>query len=382
MVKRYRYKKAIGLEPVLFVLVFFGIFGAIGWRMGVVNMLSTIMATAYALLMNTCFFLMAISVVTGALSSLFSDFGFVALIDKLLSRLIGPIYDMPGASSLGVLNCYMSDNPAVLTLAKEDNFKRYFKKYQLPALTNIGTSFGMGLIVTATVLAIPLEGSATAALIGNLGAVVGSVVSVRLMLHFTKKAYGTEDYVEIDHEEDLPEGSRVVRAGGVGSRALSALLDGGKNGVEMGMAIIPGVVVVCTMVMLLTHGPGPDGIYTGEIGQGVPFLPWVGEKLSFILTPIFGFSNPEAISVPITALGAAGAAVGLAAKLVESGLANGNDLAVFTAMCMCWSGYLSTHIAMMDALDTQEMTGYALFSHTIGGLVAGAAAHFIYILVV
>ena len=260
MVKRYRYKKAIGLEPVLFVLVFFGIFGAIGWRMGVVNMLSTIMATAYDLLMNTCFFLMAISVVTGALSSLFSEFGFVALIDKLLSRLIGPIYDMPGASSLGVLNCYMSDNPAVLTLAKEDNFKRYFKKYQLPALTNIGTSFGMGLIVTATVLAIPLEGSATAALIGNLGAVVGSLVSVRLMLHFTKKAYGTEDYVEIDHEEDLPEGSRVVRAGGVGSRALSALLDGGKNGVEMGMAIIPGVVVVCTMVMLLTHGPGQDGI--------------------------------------------------------------------------------------------------------------------------
>ncbi|OFR32409.1 hypothetical protein HMPREF2892_08690 [Aerococcus sp. HMSC061A03] len=380
-VKQYRYKKAIGLEPIVFVVVFFGIFGAIGSRMGVVNMLSTIMATANDLLMNTCFFLMAISVITGALSSLFSEFGFVALIDKLLSRLIGPIYDMPGASSLGVLNCYMSDNPAVLTLAKEDNFKRLFKKYQLPALTNIGTSFGMGLIVTATVLAIPLEGAAMAALIGNLGAVIGSVVSVRLMLHFTKKVYGTTDYVETEHGENLPTGSRVVRSGGVGARILGSLLDGGKNGVEMGLAIIPGVLVVCTMVMLLTHGPGPDGTYTGELGQGVPFLPWLGEKLSFILTPIFGFSNPEAVSVPITALGAAGAAVGMAAKLVESGLANGNDLAVFTAMCMCWSGYLSTHIAMMDALDTQEVTGYALLSHTIGGLVAGAAAHFIYILV-
>ena len=49
----------------------------------------------------------------------------------------------------------------------------------------------------------------------------------------------------------------------------------------------------------------------------------------------------------------------------------GNDIAVFTAMCMCWSGYLSTHVAMMDSLHCSDMTGKAIFSHTIGGLAGG-----------
>ena len=58
----------------------------------------------------------------------------------------------------------------------------------------------------------------------------------------------------------------------------------------------------------------------------------------------------------MTALGAAGAAIGLVPGMVSEGLAGGNDIAVFTAMCMCWSGYLSTHAAMMDALKCPEMT--------------------------
>ena len=348
--------------------------------MGLKNMLMTVMTTAFDLLINTCFYIMAISVVTGALSSIFAEFGFIALVDQLLSKLIRPIYDMPGASSLGVLNCYLSDNPAILTLAQEDNFKRYFKRYQLPALTNIGTAFGMGLIVTATMLSAPIAGAAKSAVIGNIGAVIGSVVSVRLMLHKTKQVYGTQDWVEAEALADVPQGYRSIRPGGVGSRALSSLLEGGKSGIDMGFAIVPGVVIVCTLVLLLTNGPGPDGVYTGGLGEGVPVLPWIGGKLSFILRPLFGFSSAEAISVPVTALGSAGAAVALANNFAQMGLATGNDLAVFTAMCMCWSGYLSTHIAMMDALDTKEVTGYAIFSHTIGGIAAGAAAHIIYMI--
>ena len=102
--------------------------------------------------------------------------------------------------------------------------------------------------------------------------------------------------------------------------------------------------------------------------------------MSFILTPLFGFSSPEAIAVPITALGSTGAAIGTVTKMAEVGKVSGNDIAVFTAICMCWSGYISTHIAMMDALGTKEATGKALISHTIGGLVAGVAAHIIYML--
>lgn len=375
-----RFKKDIGLENFLCLGLFLTFFILIGRKMGGINMIKTMMNTGFDLLMNVCLYLMAIAVLAGAISGLFSEFGVIALVNKLLSKIMKPIYDLPGASSLGMLNCYLSDNPAILTLAHDDNFRRYFKKYQMPALTNLGTAFGMGLITTTTMMGLNVEGAVTSALIGNLGAVIGSIVSVRLMMHATKKMYGTTEFVEVKSSVEIPENSRVVREGSAGSRFIQAILDGGKVGVDMGLSIIPGVVIICTLVIILTNGPGAEGVYTGAANEGVGILPWIGSKLSFILSPLFGFSSPEAIAVPITALGSTGAAIGTVAKMAAVGKVSGNDIAVFTAICMCWSGYISTHIAMMDALGTKEATGKALISHTIGGLVAGAAAHILYMI--
>lgn len=375
-----RFKKDIGLENFLCLGLFLTFFILIGRKMGGINMIKTMMNTGFDLLMNVCLYLMAIAVLAGAISGLFSEFGVIALVNKLLSKIMKPIYDLPGASSLGMLNCYLSDNPAILTLAHDDNFRRYFKKYQMPALTNLGTAFGMGLITTTTMMGLNVEGAVTSALIGNLGAVIGSIVSVRLMMHATKKMYGTTEFVEVKSSVEIPENSRVVREGSAGSRFIQAILDGGKVGVDMGLSIIPGVVIICTLVIILTNGPGAEGVYTGAANEGVGILPWIGSKLSFILSPLFGFSSPEAIAVPITALGSTGAAIGTVAKMAAIGKVSGNDIAVFTAICMCWSGYISTHIAMMDALGTKEATGKALISHTIGGLVAGVAAHLLYML--
>ena len=375
-----RFKKDIGLENFLCLGLFLTFFILIGRKMGGINMIKTMMNTGFDLLMNVCLYLMAIAVLAGAISGLFSEFGVIALVNKLLSKIMKPIYDLPGASSLGMLNCYLSDNPAILTLAHDDNFRRYFKKYQMPALTNLGTAFGMGLITTTTMMGLNVEGAVTSALIGNLGAVIGSIVSVRLMMHATKKMYGTTEFVEVKSSVEIPENSRVVREGSAGSRFIQAILDGGKVGVDMGLSIIPGVVIICTLVIILTNGPGAEGVYTGAANEGVGILPWIGSKLSFILSPLFGFSSPEAIAVPITALGSTGAAIGTVAKMAAIGKVSGNDIAVFTAICMCWSGYISTHIAMMDALGTKEATGKALISHTIGGLVAGVAAHILYML--
>lgn len=375
-----KFKKDIGLENFVCVGAFLTFFILIGRQMGGINMVKTMMNTGYDLLMNVCFYLLAIAVLAGAISGLFSEFGVIALINKLLSKVMKPIYDLPGASSLGMLNCYLSDNPAILTLAYDNNFRRYFKKYQMPALTNLGTAFGMGLITTTTMMGMNVKGAVVSALIGNLGAVVGSIISVRLMIRACKKMYGTYDMVEVNSTVAIPENSRIIREGSVGSRFIQAILDGGKVGVDMGLSIIPGVVIICTLVIMLTKGPGAEGIYTGAANEGVAVLPWIGEKLSFILNPLFGFSSPEAIAVPITALGSTGAAIGTVSKMAEVGRVSANDIAVFTAICMCWSGYVSTHIAMMDALGTKEATGKALLSHTIGGIVAGIAAHIFYII--
>lgn len=375
-----KFKKEIGKEAFIFLFFFLAFFVGIGSVMGCTEMFKTMMLTGYQLLTSVCFYLMAVSVLAGGAAGLLSEFGVISLINRMLRPIIYPLYGLPGSSALGIMNCYLSDNPAILAFAQDDNFKRYFKKYQMAALTNLGTAFGMGLIITTTMMSLSVEGAMRAALVGNMGAVIGSVVSVRLMLRKTRAYYGTETMMAVSGGETIPEDMRVVREGSVGSRFIQSMLHGGKSGVDMGISIIPGVLLICTIVLMLTNGPGPDGMYTGAANEGVGLLPLLGSKLRFLLDPLFGFQSPEAIAVPITALGSSGAALGMVGDLVKKGAATGNDLAVFTAICMCWSGYFSTHIAMMDALDMKEMTGNAILSHTIGGLCAGVAAHLIWTL--
>lgn len=379
-------RKAVSLETFVVIIVVVGLFVYMGNVMGVGNMFNTLMYTAHDLLINTVFFIMAIAVLTGALSALMSEFGVIALINYLISPIMGPLYKLPGAAALGVVTTFLSDNPAIIGLANDKGFSRYFKDYQMPTLCNLGTSFGMGLIVWTFMgsLGNGVE-FMKAASIGVLGAVVGSIVSVRIMLYFTKKFYGvtskngTDTVGVYDGMRDVPEGSAV-------ERVLNAILEGGKNGVQTGMDIIPGVVVICTLVMILTSKGQVDAagniVYTGAAYEGVALIPKLGEIVSPIINPIFGFTSPEAIAFPITALGAVGAAMGMVPKLLAEGLIGGNDIAVFTALGMCWSGYLSTHVGMMDALGVRKLATKAIISHTIGGIIAGASAHFMYIILI
>ena len=374
MQDKFRYKKAIGPENLVALVLITVFFFFLGRQMGGIELVRSMFTIAYDLLINTVFYIMAAAVMAGALAGILTEFGVVALINRLLSPLMWPLYRLPGAAAIGIMTTFVSDNPAILTLCDDKRFRSYFKKYQLPALTNLGTSFGMGLIVIVFILSLdakPGESLGMAVLCGVLGALVGSIVSTRLMIRRTRKRFGTQAESE-ESRDETPDVSildyREVRTGGVMRRLMDALLEGGASGVKVGLDIIPGVLVICTLIILLTNSPS-DAL------PGVGVLPWLAGKLDFILVPVFGFSTPDAVAVPLTALGSAGASMGLIPELYASGRVHANDIAVFTAMCMCWSGYLSTHVAMMDALNHRELTGSAILSHTAGGLAAGVAAH-------
>ncbi|MFR4766261.1 MAG: hypothetical protein ACLUAF_09990 [Paraclostridium sordellii] len=378
--------KAVSTETFVFIGVLLIGFGYVGSKMGMGLMFKSIMNTAHDLLLNTVFLIMALAVLAGALSTLLSEFGVTSLLNKLFAGFMKPLYNMPGARIAGAVTTYLSDNPAIIAFANDKSFTKYFKNYQIPALCNLGTSFGMGLIVTTFMMTQGAEYVAPA-LVGNLAAIIGSIISVRIMLIFTKKYYNYNPKTEVKASGKIDAMEyREIRNGSLFQRVLDSMLEGGKNGVELGMAIIPGVLVVCTLVMLLTFGPSVDPktgaeIYTGAAYEGIALLPALGNKLMFILGPLFGFTNPQAMAFPITSLGAVGAAMSLVPKFISEGVITPNDIAVFTAMGMCWSGYLSTHVGMMDALNARDLTSKAIISHTIGGLCAGISAHFIYILI-
>ena len=361
------------IEAGVFLILFFGTFTFIGNRMGLPNMLNTIMQTSYRLLLDTVFYIMAITVLSGALGKLLTEFGVVRLLEVMLKPLMKPIFNLPGVAALGGLMTFLSDNPAIISLAKEKNFNRYFKKYQLISLTNFGTAFGMGLVV---VIFMAGRGFGFAAVIGLAGSIIGSIVSTRLMQRLTLKAYPHLD-AEIEEEDGNEHEISFKSEGSVFLRGLNSILDGGKTGVDLGLAIIPGVLIISTFVMILTFGPSAEG-YTGSAYEGIALLPYLAGKINFVFEWLFGFENPELIAFPITSLGAVGAALGLVPKFQAEGLIDGNAIAVFTAMGMCWSGYLSTHTAMLDSLGYRKLTSKAIISHTLGGLAAGISAHWIY----
>lgn len=378
MISNKRRVKVGNLETYIFMTILIVFFGYVGWTMGLNNMFSTFMETAHVLLLDTIFYIMAIAVLAGAFGGLLVEFGVVAWLNNFLVPLMEPIFKMPGATAIGGLTTYLSDNPAIISLAHDKEFRQFFKPYQVPVLCNFGTAFGMGLIVTSFMIG---KGFLIPALVGNAGAIIGCIVSSRLMLRSCKKIIGEKNYTD-DNEVEFSKEWRSVREGDVGFRFLEAFLEGGKMGVDTGLAIIPGVLVICTLILVLTFGPAnPEIGYQGLAFEGVGLLPKIGKLLFPLLKPLFGFTSPEAIAVPITALGAVGAALGLIPRFLESGLIGGGDIAVFTAMGMCWSGYLSTHVAMMDALGFRQLTSKAIFSHTIGGLAAGISAHLIYKLI-
>lgn len=374
-------KKSSGpaLNGVICLVIVIGFFAYLGISMGMANMLNTVMKTAHDLLINTVFYLMSICVLMGALSRLFAEFGVVSILEKLLRPLMKPLFNLPGVASLGAVMTFLSDNPAIISLSKDKRFSKYFKKYQLISLTNFGTAFGMGLIVIVFMMG---QGFFKESLIGLFGAFCGCIVSTRLMQRFTLKAfpqYLTEEACEGIEEEEAEEKEEEKKS--LFTRILDCLLDGGRSGVEVGMSIIPGVLIISTFVMILTFGPSASGAYTGAAYEGVEILPWLADKIDFVFKALFGFNDPHLVAFPITSLGAVGAALSLVPNFVANGWADGNAIAVFTAIGMCWSGFLSTHTAMLDSLGYRELTPKAILAHTIGGLAAAFAAHWSYVLV-
>lgn len=378
--KKKRALRRSTIEALVFLVILFAVSAVLANKMGGANLVKTIMNTAHDLLLNTVFYLMGITVLTGALSKLMSEFGVVKLLERILRPLMKPLYNLPGVSALGAVMTFLSDNPAIIALSKDKTFSSFFKKYQLISLTNFGTAFGMGFVVIVTMIG---YGHLAGALVGLFGAFCGSIISTRIMQRSCLKSYPEldspvlEEIAEDEPEELAEEGKKKDS---IFMRALNALLDGGKNGVDLGLQIIPGVLIITTFVLLITFSAGEGG-YDGSAYQGVPILPWLAEKIHWVFEWLFGFKDMELIAFPMTALGSVGASLGLIPAFNSAGIIDGNAIAVFTAIGMCWSGFLSTHTAMLDSLGYRKVISKALGAHAVAGLCAGVIAHFLFLLI-
>ncbi len=383
---------AYGRETIICGLIILAFFGGLCATMGVKNMFSTMMNTAYSLVVDTSFYIMGVAVLTGALSGLMSEFGIIGLINKILAPLMKPLYKLPGASTLAIITTFLSDGPAVVSLGKDKDFIKYFTPRQKTVLVNLGTTFAMGLIVVSFMLGLAEDSSFIIAIVcGLIASCCASVISVRLMYRFSRKAVDTrwgkdaDNLINIQSENDdglsyniMTE--RIKREGSMFNRVLGSLVDGGRTGVDLGLMIIPGNVIICTILMMLVKSPSANG-FTGAAMEGVGLIPFLADQIHFLLQPLFGFVHSEAIAFPISCLGSTGASLSMIPGFLKDGIIGANEIAVFTAFGMTYSGYLSAHVAFMDALGCREMAGKAIAAHTIAGICAGIIAHWTFVLV-
>lgn len=254
-------------------------------------------------------------------------------------------------------------------------------------MLNFGTTFGMGVILAGGVLGIKSGKFAACVGIGSLCAIVGGIISTRMLMWKTKRMYGTTAGVEDKYlnanTKKVPAGYRQIRSGSPMQRALDAVCDGGKAGVKLGLSVIPGVLIFTTLVMMLTNGPSMvDGqaVYQGVAYEGTGLLTMLGDKLAFILKPMFGLVNPQSLGLPLTSLGAAGASLAGAKQMADAGTIGMHDMTVYFAIAWCWAGFVSSHASVADALKVRELTTFAMLAQLIGGLAAGVLANYMALL--
>nr|HPM73702.1 hypothetical protein [Spirochaetales bacterium] len=110
------------IEGLVTSVVLIACFGYLGSVMGAKNLINTITLTAHDLLLNTVFYLMAITVIVGALAAILTEFGVVRIIERLMAPFMKPLFGLPGVASLAAVLTFLSDNPAILSLASDKGY--------------------------------------------------------------------------------------------------------------------------------------------------------------------------------------------------------------------------------------------------------------------
>ena len=291
--KKEKREKGFNSGTFIFLAILIGFIVYVCSIMGIGPMFKTLLNTAYSVLIDTVLYICAMCVIMGAVSALLAEFGVIDLAQWLLNPIMKPIYNMPGVASLGIVTSFLSDNPAILALGQDKKARSYFKKYQTPALCNLGTSFGMGMIVCTFMLGLGTE-FIPAILAGLFGCIIGSIISTRLMQFMTKRYYVKrgrwEEMQEMEDPYDVSDNSNVKDENkakkSVFSRVMDSILEGGKLGWKICVSTTPGVVCICTIIMMLTFGPGTaangSAAYTGAAYEGIQLLPKLGDLIAQI----------------------------------------------------------------------------------------------------
>ncbi|MCF6137367.1 YjiH family protein [Pseudalkalibacillus berkeleyi] len=252
--------------------------------------------------------LFSVFLFAGLFLPLLLNFGLLELFGTLLTKIMRPLFTLPGRSSIDCLASWLGDGTiGVLLTSKQYEQGNYSKR----EAAVIGTTFSVVSITFSIVVLKHMELDAYFVQY-YLTIVVAGLVAALIMprippLSNKKKTYINDS--DIQKNEEIPEGMSMF-SWGLKSAALTAkktnsfdaVIKGGfKNVIEMWMAVIPIVMAIGTIALIIAENtPVFEWL-------GAPFVPLlqimqVPEAAEAAQTMVVGFADmflPALIGVEI-----------------------------------------------------------------------------------
>ncbi|MGO1183206.1 MAG: YjiH family protein [Micrococcaceae bacterium] len=262
-----------------------------------------------AVILDLATVLVSVFFLAGLLLPLLLSFGLLDFVGALMTRLMRPLFRLPGRSSVVGLSSWLGDGSIGVLMANQQYVQGYYTKREAAVL---GTTFNI-VSVTFTVVILGYLGLQHMFLPFYLTIVVAGLIAGFVMVRIPPLSRIPDEYAEgvtPKPEEEAPPRRGMLRRAwsnglerGAEVRMGAVVRHGFSNVLEMWVVVVPSILAIGTVsVMLAEHTP----LFTW---LGAPFIPvlelmQVPEAEAASATMLIGFADmllPAAFAASIDA---------------------------------------------------------------------------------
>ncbi|MGB2079752.1 MAG: YjiH family protein, partial [Vibrio sp.] len=242
--------------------------------------------------------LFCVFIFAGLLLPLLLNFGLLELFGTLLSKIMRPLFNLPGRSAIDCMASWLGDGSVGILLTSKQYEEKFYTAREAAV---VGTTFSavsitFSLVVIAQVHLEHLFIQFYAAVC--LSGLVAAIIIPRLPPLRWKKDVYIDGTTPDDHEDELPAGETrlswgmklaMKKAHNVGS-LHHVLLEGVKNAVDMVFGVLPVVMGLGTLALVVAE-------HTSVFAMlGQPFVPYlellgIPEAVAASQTMVVGFAD-------------------------------------------------------------------------------------------
>ncbi|MFE7063584.1 YjiH family protein [Sutcliffiella sp. NPDC057660] len=218
--------------------------------------------------------LLTVFLFAGLFLPLLLDYGLLEFFGALLTKVMRPIFTLPGRSSIDTMASWLGDGTIGVLLTSKQYEEGYYTKREAAV---IGTTFSV-VSITFSLIVISQVGLAKMFVPFYATVVLSGLVAAIIMPRIPPLSWKPDTYYNGEEKEEkelIPEGysplkwgySQAVERAAKNRSVSKFFIEGGKNVLDMWMGVAPIVMAFGTIALILAEN---TPLFTW---LGVPFIP-------------------------------------------------------------------------------------------------------------